>query len=467
MKKTKIVATIGPASEHEKVFINMVKNGLNIVRMNFSHGSWDEHHARLKMVRRVAQQTKTPIATLQDLSGPKIRIGDFQDGSIVLKKGQTFILSTKQIKGDQYQVFVNQKCLTKDVSKGSIIKLDDGKKILRVIKTTKDTVVCKVVLGGPLSSRKGVNVPGVQLSVSSLTTKDKKDVLFGIKHKVDFIAFSFVQNAADVQQLRRILNKHKSQAQIIAKIETVPALEHIDEIIEAADGIMVARGDLAIEIGIEQLPLAQKEIIEKCNLAGKPVITATQMLETMEDHAVPTRAEVSDIANAILDGSDAIMLSSETTIGKYPAEAVAVMKTVAQGIEPRYKNINLDYLGDSRDIVDAVTSSAVRVANNVRARAIVALTESGFTAQMISRFKAHHPILALTRHQHVVRRLSLSYGVSAFLNTKPKTIDEATQQAKDIVRTQLKAKKGEKIVVSMGIPFGKPGSTNMVFVVTL
>lgn len=466
-KKTKIVATMGPACEDPVVFTKMIENGLNVVRMNFSHGEWEDHARRVVMVRNVARRMKKNIALLQDLSGPKIRIGDFPQGPITLTKGEEFTLSTKKIDGNQHEVYVNYKNITKDVQKGTIIKLDDGKKILEVKRISDHRIVCEVLLGGPLSSRKGVNVPGVQLSVSSLTAKDKRDVLFGIQHNVDFIAFSFVQTADDVRQLRRILDKHKSEVRVIAKIETVPALNNLDEIIAASDGIMVARGDLAIEIGIEQLPLVQKEIIEKCNLAGKPVITATQMLESMEEHAVPTRAEVSDIANAILDGSDAVMLSSESTIGKYPVEAVAVMNTVAQSIEQRYKNIHLEYLGDSRDIVDSVTSSAVRVANNVRARAIVALTESGFTAQMISRFKAHHPILALTEHEHVVRRLALSYGVCAFVKKKPKTIDEATRQVKALVGSYLNAKKGEKVVVALGIPFGKPGSTNMIFVVTL
>jgi pyruvate kinase len=467
MKKTKIVATIGPASANSKTLEAMVNNGLNVVRMNFSHGTWNDHQNYVSLVRKAAKKTRKDIALLQDLSGPKIRIGEFSTPFVEVKKGQKFDLHTKKVTGDENGVYVNYKKITKDLKVGSIVKINDGKIKMQVTEIAPSTVSCKVVIGGTLSSRKGVNLPGTVLSMSSLTSKDKKDVLFGIQNEVDFVAFSFVQNARDVRALRRILEKHNSKARIIAKIETVPAIKNIDEIIEATDGIMVARGDLAIEIGVEQLPLAQKEIIEKCNIAGKPVITATQMLETMEENAVPTRAEVSDIANAIMDGSDAIMLSGESSVGKYPAEAVEVMSTVAQSIEQKYKNIQLDYLGESLDVVDAITSSTVRIANNVRARGIVAMTESGFTAQMLSRFKAHHAIIALTPNDYTLRRLALSYGVQPFACDKPNNINEAIKFAKSFARKKLRAVRGERIVVCMGLPFGKPGNTNMNIIVTI
>ena len=270
MKKTKIVATIGPASANKKTLEAMIHNGLNVVRMNFSHGTWDDHQGYVSLVRSTAQKTKKDIALLQDLSGPKIRIGEFKTSSIEIKKGQTFTLHTKKMVGDENGVHVNYKNITKDLEVGSIVKINDGKTEMEVTKLTPTTVTCKVIIGGRLSSRKGVNLPGTVLSMSSLTPKDKKDVFFGIQNEVDFVAFSFVQDARDVRALRRILDKHNSKARIVAKIETVPAIKNIDEIIEAADGIMVARGDLAIEIGVEQLPLAQKEIIEDysniCNL---------------------------------------------------------------------------------------------------------------------------------------------------------------------------------------------------------
>lgn len=461
MKKTKIVATIGPASRDKGTLTKMVEAGLNVVRMNFSHGTHDEHYTTLSLIRKVEKATKKPVAILQDLSGPKIRIGTVPEGT-TLKEGQRFVLSTKKGSGD---VYVNYKKLHQDVSKGTILKIDDGKITLKVTSVRGSEIHTNVIVGGPLSSNKGVNVPNKELGISSLTAKDKRDVLFGIKHEVDFIALSFVQHAQDVKDLRKILDKHGSKAKIIAKIETTGAIKNLDEILEAADGAMVARGDMAVEASVEKVPRIQKNIIRKCNQIGKPVITATQMLDSMEKNPVPTRAEVSDVANAILDGTDAVMLSSESAIGKYPILSVQMMSDIAHETEPLAKNTHLEYFGESRDIVDTMTVSVVRIANNVRARLIITLTESGLTPQMVARFRPHHTILAVTPHEHTLKHLHLTYGCYPVLTTMNGNVKELSKQVKKLVQKEKLANKGEKIVVTMGSRFGTPGSTNTIFVI--
>lgn len=310
-----------------------------------------------------------------------------------------------------------------------------------------------------------MNLPDTLLSISSLTAKDKKDVLFGIHHDVDFIALSFVQTAKDVKDLKRILDKYKSKAKIIAKIETTPAVKNIDEILTIADGAMVARGDMAVEVGVEKVPLIQKMIIEKCNRLGKPVITATQMLDSMEKSPVPTRAEVSDIANAILDGTDAIMLSGETTIGKYPVESVATMSAIARRTEPHSTNTNLNYFGESKDIVDTMSTSVVRIANNVRARLIITLTKSGLTPHMVARFKPHHGIIAITPKRRTFNQLQLLYGCKPILSNMSGSIDHLTKEIQKLVKKNKWAEQGEHIVVTAGSKFGTPGSTNTIFVI--
>lgn len=465
-KKTKIVATIGPASRDAEVLSEMIHAGLNVVRMNFSHGSHEDHLDTIVQIKKAQKRAKKPVAILQDLSGPKIRIGKVQDG-VILKKGQSYILSVSRCVGDEKRVFVNFKPLISSVSKGSVIKINDGKLCLEVTKVVGKDIHTTVLVGGPLTSNKGVNVPDVQLPISSLTAKDKEDVLFGIEHKVDFIALSFVQTAKDIQDLRKVLVKNKCVAKIIAKIETTAAVEHLDEILAAADGAMVARGDMAVEVGVERVPLIQKRIIQKCNQLGKPVITATQMLDSMEKNPVPTRAEVSDIANAIIDGTDAIMLSSESAIGAYPVESVQTMTAIALRTEVYAKNARLDYIDQSLDIVDTMTVSAVRIANNVRARLIVTLTESGFTAQMIARFKPHHRIVAITPRETTFNQLQLVYGCTPILSNIKGGIKELTSGIQKIVKKNELAKPGEKIVVTMGSAFGEPGSTNVIFVITV
>ena len=466
LKKTKIVATIGPASREVSVLTKMIHAGLNTVRMNFSHGSHEDHLDTITQVKKAQKKAKKPVAILQDLSGPKIRIGDVQEGT-VLAEGKPFVITTTSCTGDENRASVKFKPIVKAVSKGSVIKIDDGKISLRVIRVEGNDIHTTVLVGGPLSSNKGVNLPDITLPISSLTAKDKKDVLFGIEHDVDYIALSFVQTAKDIRDLRKILAKHTCQAKIIAKIETTAAIENLDEILEAADGAMVARGDMAVEIGVERVPMIQKSIIRKCNHLGKPVITATQMLDSMEKNPTPTRAEVSDVANAIIDGTDAIMLSSESAVGKYPVESIATMSAIAIRTELYTKNARLDYVGEPLDIVDTMTVSSVRIANNVRARLIIPLTESGFTAQMIARFKPHHKIVAITPRKKTFNQLQLVYGCNPVLSDIKGDIKELSGNIRKIVIKEKLARKGEKVVVTMGAPFGEPGSTNTVFVIEI
>ncbi|MFT7557849.1 MAG: pyruvate kinase [Planctomycetota bacterium] len=468
-KKTKIVATIGPSSWNQKTLEKMIKQGLNVVRLNFSHGTHSEHREALDHIRKASKATGKRVAVLQDLSGPKIRIGDVAVGGVTLKKGARFTFSTKAMIATTEGASISYKKLPFEIQKGQNIMIDDGKIHLQAEKISKKngTISCKIIVGGFLKPRKGVNIPGAKLSVQSLTKKDKEDVLFGIKEKVDFIALSFVKTAKDVRDLRNILRKHKCKAHIIAKIETVEAMENIDSIIKEANGIMVARGDLAIEIGPEKVPVAQKYIIEECNRLGKPVITATQMLDSMEQNPIPTRAEVSDVANAIIDGTDAVMLSGETAMGTYPAESVATMARIAKDIEPLLDNKYLEYHGESKEVVDTITASVVRIANNVDAALIVVLTTSGSTAQMISRFKPHQRILALCTEGHIADRLILTWGCTSAHVQKPKTIESKLDDIRNYILKEKLASKGARIVLSFGLPFGVVGSTNTVQVMTL
>jgi len=460
-KKTKIVATIGPKTENEKTMEGLVKAGMNVIRLNFSHGDFEEHGARIKTVRKIAKKIGVPIAVLQDLAGPKIRIGEFYKERVILKKGSTFTLTTKNIIGNEEKAFVNYKNLPKEVKKGSTILLDDGKKKLQVLRTTPTDVVCKVIVGGETKGKRGVNVPGAYLKISSITDKDKKDLDFGIKNEVDFVALSFVRKAKDIATLREMLRKAKSDAHIIAKIETQEAIENIDEIIKEADGIMVARGDLAIEVPAQEVPLYQKMIIKKCNYAGKPVITATQMLESMIHSPVPTRAEVSDVANSILDGTDAIMLSEETTLGSYPLEAVTMMTQIAERLEGECHRNNTEIADEARDIVGAVSVSVVKTARTLKARAIIALTESGSTARMISRLKPCRPIIAMSPNDRSLAKLALSYGCFPVPIRRFAHVVEVTDEVSNFAIKNKVAKKGDTVVIAAGVPFGKTGGTNM------
>ena len=464
-KKTKIVMTVGPASEDEKTLAGLFRAGVDVVRFNFSHGDLAEHSRRIKAVRRAAAKAGKPVALLQDLGGPKIRLGDFEEGEITLRRGQTFALFTRKRLGNEEGVFINYPRLAREVKPGQEILLDDGGKKLVVSEVKRDRVLTRVLLGGKIRSRRGVNLPGANLSVSSLTAKDRKDLLLGIKEKVDFVALSFVRSPGDIAALRKILRRGGSTALIVAKIETKEAIENLDKIIAAADAVMVARGDLAVEVPPQEVPHLQKKIVRLSRLAAKPVIVATQMLESMISAPTPTRAEVADVANAVLDGTDAIMLSAETAIGRYPRWAVEIMREVAARTEKE----EVAFAGPdaSSAVPDAVIDGAMTVARNLRVKAIVVLTESGFAARKVSSHRPREAIVALTPSPAVVGQLALSYGCRPFLIKGFNCLDEAIKTSAEKVLSARLARKGERILVLSGVPFGRSGSTNMLTVVTL
>ncbi len=469
LKRTKIVATIGPATESPEKLSSLMKAGLNVCRLNMSHGDHKEHSLRIKNIRAQSKVDGIRVGILQDLAGPKIRIGDFDTETITLIPGGFFTLTTKKIVGNEKKVSVSYAKLPKEVKKGMYLMLNDGRQKLEVVKVEGDEIKTKIIIGGVIKGRRGVNVPGAYLSLSSITDKDREDVAFGIKSNVDMMALSFVRTPDDVLELREILKKSKKDIAIISKIETQEAVDNLDEIIRLSDGVMVARGDLAIEIGAEHVPVIQKMIIKKCNDMGVPVIVATQMLESMIHSPVPTRAEVSDIANSIFDGTDAVMLSEETTLGKYPIEAVTVMTHVAQEVEDSmYKNgffRSKDSLDDSS--ADAVSHSVVCTARDLNAKAIVALTQSGGTARLITRHKSPHFVLACSPNERVLNKLMLSFGCIPVLLPHLKDLESALDVVKKEVKKIMHLKNGDVIIISAGVPFGKPGSTNMMIVETI
>ncbi len=465
-KKTKIVATLGPSCADEKTMTAMVKAGMNVARANFSHGSHEEHRALIEKMRAVSEKTRIPVAILQDLSGPKIRIGDFVDGAITLKKGATFTLTTKKVPGTVDRVYLNYSKLPREVKKGQDILLNDGKVRLHVEKTTPTDIVTTVVVGGMIRSRRGVNVPGADLSIPAITAKDKLDIVFGKEVGVNFVTLSFVRHARDIENLRTLLGDTANEVGIIAKIETTQAVENIDAIIAAADGIMVARGDLAIEIPKEEVPIVQKTIILKCNQVGKPVITATQMLDSMKEHPVPTRAEVSDVANAIFDGTDAVMLSDETAVGLNPALAIETMAGIAQKIEASslYHDEYYRRVHSSQNSVDAVTSSIVRTAHTTEAKAIVAFSESGYTGRLVARHHPQQPIIVLTPHKKTFFQSLLNFGCYPHDAPIITSIEEAIDLAKKALKDYGLGKKGDTFVLGAGLPLGKSGPTNTMLI---
>jgi len=470
VKKTKIVCTIGPVTEPEEALTKLLKAGMNVMRLNFSHGDFIEHGNRIKNLKLASEKTGILAAVLQDLGGPKIRIGTFKTDGVILKVGSKFTITTDQIEGDESRVSVNYPNFAKEVEKGHIVYLHDGRKKLEVLEVKGNDVICKILIGGEIKGKRGVNLPDSDISISSLTVKDKKDLEFGIKHKVDFIALSFVRHGSDIIELREILNKAKSQAKIIAKVETPQAIKNIDEIIALADGVMVARGDLAIEVPAEHVPALQKMIIKKCNEAGKPVITATQMLESMIKSPVPTRAEVSDIANAILDGTDAIMLSEETTLGDFPTEAVEVMNKVAVSIEATIVNHHLlrrVLHAELQEVSESVTASVVKTATRINAKYIVCLTQSGSSARLVSRFKPSQPIFVFTPNEVTFRQSMLSSGTYPVLVDKFDHVSEAVGVIKQFLKKKKLVVEGDKIILTCGSPFGKKVNTNMMLVETI
>ncbi len=468
-KKTKIVCTIGPATQSEEQLTKLLKAGMNVMRLNFSHGDFAEHQVKVDNLKKAIKKTGLPAAVMQDLSGPKFRIGEFYQERVQLKKGDFITLTPEKIVGDEKRVSINYPTLHLELKPGNMIMVDDGKKQFEVVEIKGTDIKCKIIVGGDTKGRRGVNLPGAYLKVSSLTDKDKKDIAFGIKNKVDIVAFSFVRTGADVQELRDILNKAKSKALIMSKVETQEAVENIDEIIALSDAIMVARGDMAVEIGAENVPLVQKMIIDKCNQVGKPVVTATQMLESMIKSPVPTRAEVSDVANAILDGTDAIMLSEETTLGDFPIEAVSVMTRIALRVENDllHRKLLLGRNDEHIGVGPSLASSAVRTADRVDAKYIVALTEFGYGARMTARHRGSKPILVLTPNEATAAQASLIFGCFPIQIPKFASFEEALKTIKPHLIKEKLARKGDKVVVITGVPFRKVTESNLVVVETL
>ncbi|TSC71058.1 MAG: pyruvate kinase [Parcubacteria group bacterium Gr01-1014_49] len=461
-KKTKIVATIGPASESPDVLCALVEAGMNVARLNMSHGDHAEQGARVKNIRSLAKKLGTPIAILLDLSGPKIRTGEYTTERITIEEGKEIILTSEEIVGDAGRLYVNYPKLPQEVKEGSVIMLDDGKKKLVVERVEGTEIHCRVVVGGELKSKRGINVPGAYLSISCITEKDMHDLAFGVENEVDMIALSFVRRADDVLQLKSLLKEKGKEIPVIVKIETQEAIDNLSEILAVADGAMVARGDLAVEVPAEQVPLLQKRIIREANALGKPVITATQMLESMIQSPVPTRAEVSDIANAIFDGTDAVMLSEESTLGKYPVEAVKMMSRIAETVEASLLKASTGML-----VPDSISTSGVETAEHIDAAAIVTLTESGDSARKLARFKPASPIIALSPNPKTVEQLTLVRGVYPFLADAGKTTDEVIAFVSHFLYEKHLAKTGDRIVITAGLKFGMPGSTNMLCVITL
>lgn len=465
-KRTKIVATIGPSSNSPEQIRALICAGMNVVRLNFSHGSHEEHAAVIADVRRTAQELGVMISILQDLPGPKVRTGDFAPGtsSITLKTGDTLVLTTRAEPGGPGRVSVQYAGLANDVAVGKLIYLADGAIALRILSRDTTDIVTAVEVGGELRARQGINYPDGTLGLDTVTEKDFEHLAFGIEQDVDWVAISFVRSADDIARVRAFMEERGKQIPIIAKIEKHEALDHIDSIIKAADGIMVARGDLGIEIPLEEVPLWQKELITRANRVSKPVITATQMLESMISQPRPTRAEAADVANAILDGTDAVMLSGETARGAYPVEAVRTMTTIAQNIEARYPH----ELMAARRLVDAhisastaIANSAARIAEQLEMEIIVTGTTSGNTARHISSFRPHARIIALTPIEAVARKLPLVWGVEAVVVNSYRYIETMIETAEEYVMSAGLAQSGDLMVITSGMPVGE-GRTNLI-----
>ncbi|NPV29556.1 MAG: pyruvate kinase [Firmicutes bacterium] len=464
MRKTKIVCTIGPASDSLEVMKELLKAGMDVARLNFSHGTHEEHERRLHNLRRAAAELGSNLAIMLDTKGPEIRIGLLKGGRVLLREGARVTLTTEEIEGDENRISVTYKGLPRSVKPGDMVLLDDGMIGLKVLEAGDTEVDCEVVFGGELTNRKGVNLPGVPLDLPAVTEQDVADINFGIDHEVDFIAASFVRRAADVLAVRRLLEARDADIHIIAKIENEEGVKNLDEIIKVADGVMVARGDLGVEIPTEEVPLIQKKIIEKCNRAGKPVITATQMLESMIRNPRPTRAEASDVANAILDGTDAVMLSGETASGKYPVEAVRIMARIAERTEQAldYGQILLKKgAAAPRTITDAISHATCTTAQDLGAAAIITVTKSGFTARMVSKYRPRAPIVAVSPSEKVRRKLSLVWGVQALGIPFTANTDEMIKEAVDTGLAEGLIKCGDLIVITAGVPVGVPGTTNL------
>jgi pyruvate kinase len=464
MRKTKIVCTIGPSSSSADMIEAMIRNGMNVARLNFSHGTHSDHAEKIQLIRQTASKLGTTVAILQDLAGPKIRVGIIPDPGVLLEPGRDFTLTGLQIEGSRNRVSVSYQKLPGEVKAGDRLLLADGLMELVVVDTTATEIRCRVINGGILTSHKGINLTTGTIHVPSMTEKDHLDLLFGLEHDVDYIALSFVKTADDIRMIKAIISKKGHAVPVIAKIEKHEALEHLDEIVAISDGIMVARGDLGVEILPEDVPLIQKNIIHKANHAGKPVITATQMLRSMVNSPRPTRAEAADVANAVLDGTDAVMLSEETASGSFPVEAVQFMNRIATKAEAGFPYEKFIHLTPQEEISPSVAHASCVLADHLHAAAIVVHTRSGLTAEYISRFRPKQPIIALSPDEKTLRKLSLYWGCMPCLTAEPQNTDDMITKAARSALATGEVSAGDILVITLGHPDPgwKSGITNMI-----
>jgi len=464
MKRTKIVCTIGPSTEKIEIIEELLKNGMNVARFNFSHGNHEEQKLKMDAVKEASRRTGIPVGLMLDTKGPEMRLGTFKAGKVFLEKGRPFLLTGREIEGDENGVSINHQTLASEVKPGDAILLSDGLIELVVESTDGLDIHTMVQNNGDISNNKRIAAPGVSLNLPPLSKKDISDILFGIEEDVDFIAASFVQRASDALAIRRLLEERGASIQIIAKIENAEGVKNMEEILDVVDGFMVARGDLGVEIPAEDVPLIQKRMIRMCNEVGKPVITATQMLESMIANPRPTRAEASDVANAILDGTDAIMLSGETASGQYPIEAVKTMNLIAKRIEVALNpEINLTRFGHGQtNTTNAISHATVQISLKLNAKAVITATESGFTAQMVSRYRPHSRIIAVSPHEKIVRKLQLVWGVFAIKGASRGDTDTMTQEAMRLALEEKYISEGDLVIVTAGVPIGTTGTTNMI-----
>lgn len=462
MRKTKIICTLGPSTDKGDVLRDLISNGMNVARFNFSHGSYEEHGGRLAKLKALREELGKPVAALLDTKGPEIRLKEFKNGVEMLEAGQTFTLTTREVEGTKEICSVTYKDLPQDVQPGGTIMLDDGLIMLHIEQVTDTDIICTVLNSGKIKTKKGVNVPGVHLSMPYLSQKDREDIIFGVQNGFDFIAASFVRTAQDVYDIRNLLNEYDSNIRIIAKIENREGVNNIDSILSAADAVMVARGDLGVEIDFTELPGIQKDIIDRSFSFGKPIVTATQMLDSMMVNPRPTRAEISDVANAIYDGTSAIMLSGETAAGDYPVEALKTMSAIAERTENEEHYRPQRHAEIQISVSDATAHAACLTAKDVNAAAIVTVSESGNTARLLSKYRPKQPIIACVMDEQVQRQLSLSWGITSLLMGPAHSTDELIEMSTALAEKNGYLHNGELTVVTAGVPVGVSGTTNMI-----
>lgn len=467
MSKTKIVCTIGPSSESAEVIRRLIQAGMNVARLNFSHGTHDEHLEKIASIRAISAELKRPVAILQDLCGPKIRVGQVRSPGVRLAPGEKVVLTSEQFEASGNRISVSYRDLPREVKPHDRILLADGMMELVVVGTSETEIFCDVITGGILTSNKGINLPSGTIKAPAVTPKDEADLAFGLAHDVDYVALSFVRTAEDVRSVKAMIRKAGKNTPVIAKIEKHEALNNIESIMDSSDGIMVARGDLGVEIPLEKVPEIQKMLVRFANTMGKPVIIATQMLRSMVDSPRPTRAEATDVANAVLDGTDAVMLSEETASGSYPVEAVEFMVRIIENAEKNFPHNKYLQLMPKKDISGSVAYASCVLADHLNARAIVATTRSGFTAAQISRFKPRPPIIALSPDIHTIRRLTLFWGCCPFLEDDSVDIDARLEEASAAALKSGKVSEGDLVVITAGHPVRAAGTTNMLKVKNL